>query len=72
MLEITGELIAAQLPQVLVMHDARDGSEVGSCSREPSRGDQYLGQGEDAHHDSMGHGRRSMTTAAARPSSAVR
>ena len=50
----SGELIAAQLPQVLVMHDASDGSEVGSCSREPSRGNQYLGLGKDAHHNSMG------------------
>ena len=36
----SGELIAAQLPQVLVMHDASDGSEVWSCSRQPSRSDQ--------------------------------
>ena len=50
----TGELIAAQLPQVLVMHDASDGSQVRSCSREPPRGDQCLGRGQDAHHDSMG------------------
>ena len=49
-----GELIAAQLPEVLVMHDARDGSQVGSCSREPPRGNQYLSRGEDAHHHSMG------------------
>jgi hypothetical protein len=27
---------------------------VGSCSGEPSRGDQYLGRGKHAHHDSMG------------------
>ena len=50
----SGELIAAQLPQVLVMHDASDGSQVGACSGEPPRGDQYLGWGKDAHHDSMG------------------
>jgi len=50
----SGELIAAQLPQVLVMHDAGDGGQVGSCSREPSRGNQDLGRGQDAHHDSMG------------------
>ena len=49
----SGELIAAQLPQVLVMHDASDGSQVRSCSREPSRSDQCLGRGEDAHDDSM-------------------
>ena len=50
----SGELIAAQLPQVLVMHDARHGSQVRSCSREPPRRDQDLGRGQDAHHDSMG------------------
>jgi len=50
----TGELIAAQLPQLLVMHDARNGNQVGPCSRKPPRRDQYLGRGEDAHHDSMG------------------
>ncbi len=49
----SGELIAAQLPQVLVMHDPCHGSQVGSCSSEPPRGDQYLGRGQDAHHDSM-------------------
>jgi hypothetical protein len=38
----TGGLIAAQLPQVLVMHDASDGGQVGSCSCEPPRGNQYL------------------------------
>ena len=50
----TPELITAQLPQVLVMHDASDRSQVGRCSREPLRGDQYLSRGKDAHHDSMG------------------
>jgi hypothetical protein len=50
----SGELIAAQLPQVLVMHDAGNGGQVGSCSREPPRDDQDLGRGQDAHHDSMG------------------
>jgi hypothetical protein len=49
----TGALIAAQLPQILVMHDAGHGSQVGSCSREPPRGDQDFGRGQDAHHDSM-------------------
>ena len=49
-----GEVIAAQLPQVLGMHDASDGSEVWSCSREPPRGHQCLGRGQDAHHASMG------------------
>ena len=50
----SGQLIAAQPPQVLVMHDASDGSQVRPCSREPPRGNQYLGRGQDAHHDSMG------------------
>jgi hypothetical protein len=50
----SGQLIAAQLRQVLVMHEASDGSQVGSCSGEPPRGDQCLGWGQDAHHDSMG------------------
>ena len=36
------ELIMAQLPQILVMHDASDGSQVGSCSGEPPHGNQYL------------------------------
>ena len=52
----SGELIAAQLPQVLVMHDARDGSQLRACSGEPPRGNQYLGRGRDAHHNSMGTG----------------
>ena len=50
----SGELIAAQLPQVVVMHDPGHGSQVRSCSSEPPRGDQCLGWGQDAHHDSMG------------------
>ena len=50
----SGELIAAQRPEVLVMHDPSNGSQVRSCSREPPRGDQDLGRGQDAHHDSMG------------------
>ena len=50
----SGQFIAAQPPQVLVMHDASHGTQVGSGSREPSRGNQYLGRGEDAHDDSMG------------------
>jgi hypothetical protein len=49
----SGELIAAQLPEVFLMHDASHGSQVRSCSREPSRGNQYLGRAQDAHHDSM-------------------
>jgi hypothetical protein len=36
-----------------VMHDASDGSQVGSCSRKPPRGDQDLSGGKDAHHNSM-------------------
>jgi hypothetical protein len=35
----SGELIAAQLPQVLMVHDAGHGRHVGSCSGEPPRGD---------------------------------
>jgi len=54
------------------MHDASDGSQVRSRSREPPRSDQDLGWGEDAHHDSIEHMWRTMTTAAARPSSAGR
>jgi hypothetical protein len=50
----SGELIAAQLPQILFMHDAGDGSKVGPCSGEPPRGNQYLSRGQDAHHNSMG------------------
>jgi hypothetical protein len=50
----SGELIAAQLPQLLVMHDPGDGSQVRTCPGEPPRSDQYLGRGQDAHHDSMG------------------
>jgi len=34
------EFIAAQLPQVLVMHGVGDVGQVGSCSGEPSRGNQ--------------------------------
>ena len=51
-----GELIAAQLPQVLVMHDASHGSQMGSCSREPPRGNQDLSRGKNAHHNSMSTG----------------
>jgi hypothetical protein len=50
----SGELIAAQLPQILMMHDLSHGSQVRSCSREPPRGNQDLGRSQDAHHDSMG------------------
>jgi hypothetical protein len=39
-----GQLIAAQVTQVLVMHDVGDGSQVGSGPREPPRGNQYLGR----------------------------
>jgi hypothetical protein len=47
------ELIAAQPPQVLAMRDASDGSQMRSCSGEPPRGNQDLGRGQHAHHDSM-------------------
>jgi hypothetical protein len=50
----TGELTAAQLPQVLGVHDARDGSQMRSSFGEPPRGNQDLGRGQDAHHNSMG------------------
>jgi hypothetical protein len=64
---LTGELIAAQLPQVLAMHDPGHGSQVRPRSREPSRGNQDLGRGQHAHHQHE-HGRHPMTTAAAGPS----
>ena len=48
----SGELIAAQLPQVLLSYDVSHGSQVLSCSGEPPCGDQYLSRGEDAHHHS--------------------
>ena len=38
------QLIAAQLPQVLLMHDAGHGSQAGPGSGEPPRGDQDLGR----------------------------
>ncbi len=50
----SGQLIAAQLPQVLRMHEASHGSQVRPCPREPPRGNQCLGRGQDAHADSMG------------------
>ena len=50
----SGELIAAQLPQVFVMHDASGGNEVWSCARESSRGNQRLGRVEDGHNYRMG------------------
>ena len=53
-LEITGELITAQLPQMLLVHVAGNGNQVGPGSREPLRGNQYLSLGKHAHHDSMG------------------
>ena len=62
----TIELIAAQLPQILGMHDASEGSQVRSCSREPPGGNQTPGPGRSPRQH--GHMRRSMTTATARPS----
>ena len=50
----SGELIAAQPPQLIGMHDASDRNQVGPCSCEPPRGNQDLGLGQDAHHTSMG------------------
>jgi hypothetical protein len=49
-----GELTAADLPQVLRVHDASDSSQMRSCSRQPPRGNQDLSRGQDAHHNSMG------------------
>jgi hypothetical protein len=53
-LKITIELGAAQLPQILGVDDAGDGSKVGSRSGEPPCGDQDLSRGQDAHNNSMG------------------
>ena len=50
----SGELIAAQLPQVLLVHDGSNGNQVGPGSCEPPRGNQHLSRGKHAHHDSMG------------------
>ena len=47
----SGELLAAQLLQVLGLHEASHGRQVRSYSREPPHGDQDLGRGQDAHHD---------------------
>jgi hypothetical protein len=53
------ELIAAQLPEIVVMHDASHDSQVRSCSGQLPGGDQALGRSQDAYHDSMGrHGAR--------------
>ncbi len=41
----TGELVAAQLLQVLVMRDAGDGSRVGSGPGEPLRGNPCISAG---------------------------
>ena len=50
----TGELITAQLPQILAMRDASHDSQVRPCPREPPGTNQRLGRGQDAHHHSMG------------------
>jgi hypothetical protein len=52
---VDSELITAQLPQILMMHDASHGSQVRACSREPPRGNQHLGLGQDAHHDNRAY-----------------
>ena len=67
----TPELIAVQLPQVLVMREASDGTQVGAVLPRVAARQSVSRPGEDAHHASMGPGRLSMT-AAARPSSAGR
>ena len=50
----SGELTAANLPQVLRVHDASESSQMRPRSRQPSRGNQDLSRGQDAHHNSMG------------------
>ena len=50
----SGELSAAQAPQVLGMHDASNRGQVGPSSRKPPRHNQDLGADQDAHHNSMG------------------
>jgi hypothetical protein len=52
----SGELIAAQLPQVLAMRDPGYGRQVRPRSREPPRGNQDLGRGQHAHPTSMSTG----------------
>ena len=51
-----GELIAAQLSQVLTMHDPGHSSQVRPRPCEPPRGKQNLGRGQHAHHTSMSTG----------------
>ena len=51
----TPELIAAQLPQIFGMHDANESSQVWSCSRGPSGGNQDLGRREDTHRRAWAH-----------------
>ena len=53
-MDADAELLAAQPSQVLVMHDASDGSQVRSCPREPPRSNQDLSRGQDAYSNSMG------------------
>ena len=38
----------------LGMHGASHGTQVRPRFRQPPGGNQYLGWGQDAHHDSMG------------------
>jgi hypothetical protein len=54
--DVDTELIAAQLPQILVMHDPSHGSQVRPCSRQLPGGNQDLGRGQHAHHTSMSVG----------------
>jgi len=49
----SGELSAAQLPQILKMHDASNRNHVGPRSCKPPRGNHDPGPGRDAHHNSM-------------------
>jgi hypothetical protein len=49
----SGELSAAQLPQILEMHDASNRNHVGPRSRKQPRGNHDPGPGRYAHHNSM-------------------
>ena len=53
--DIDPGVIAAQLPQILVMHHPGHGNEVRPCPREPPRGDQHLGRGQDATTTAWAH-----------------
>ena len=50
------------------MHEASDGRKVRSCSREPPRGHQYLGRGQDATTTAWAQVALMTTTTAIPPS----